>query len=161
MGQKTLKEMLKEANSSIQSINPNKAIDLVGNNEFIFIDLRDKSELLKSGIIAISLSLAAMLLYIWIRFEWQFSLGAILALFHDVILTLGIFSLFSLEINLSIVAAVLTIVGYSMNAFIPSGDSRNGLKQRLEYMQVAFVNPVVKLEDLDNTVSVFGDPGDK
>tara|TARA_B100000405_G_scaffold152295_1_gene106407 strand:+ start:406 stop:795 length:390 start_codon:yes stop_codon:yes gene_type:complete len=49
MGQKTLKEMLKEANSSIQSINPNKAIDLVGNNEFIFIDLRDKSELLKSG----------------------------------------------------------------------------------------------------------------
>ena len=73
------------------------------------------SELLKSGIIAIFLSLAAMLIYIWIRFEWQFSLGAIYALFHDVILTLGVFSLFSLEINLSIVAAVLTIVGYSMN----------------------------------------------
>ena len=73
------------------------------------------SELLKAGVIAICLSLAAMLIYIWIRFEWQFSLGAILALFHDVILTLGIFSLFSLEINLSIVAAVLTIVGYSMN----------------------------------------------
>ena len=73
------------------------------------------SELLKSGIIAITLSLAAMLIYIWIRFEWQFSLGAILAIFHDVIITLGIFSLFSLEINLSIVAAVLTIVGYSMN----------------------------------------------
>ena len=73
------------------------------------------SELLKSGIIAILVSLGAMLIYIWIRFEWQFSVGAILALFHDVILTLGIFSLFSLEINLSIVAAVLTIVGYSMN----------------------------------------------
>ena len=73
------------------------------------------SELLKSGIIAIALSLAAMLFYIWIRFEWQFSLGAILALFHDVIVTLGLFSLFNLEINLSIVAAVLTIVGYSMN----------------------------------------------
>ena len=73
------------------------------------------SELLKSGIIAIALSLAAMLFYIWIRFEWQFSLGAILALSHDVIITLGLFSLFSLEINLSIVAAVLTIVGYSMN----------------------------------------------
>ena len=73
------------------------------------------SELLRSGIIAICLSLAAMLIYIWIRFEWQFSLGAIVALFHDVIITLGIFSLFSLEINLSIVAAVLTIVGYSMN----------------------------------------------
>ena len=73
------------------------------------------SELLKSGIIAITLSLVAMLVYIWIRFEWQFSIGAIAALFHDVILTLGVFSIFSLEINLSIVAAVLTIVGYSMN----------------------------------------------
>jgi preprotein translocase subunit SecF len=73
------------------------------------------TELLKSGVIAISLSLAIMLFYIWIRFEWQFSLGAILALFHDVIVTLGVFSLFSLEINLSIIAAVLTIVGYSMN----------------------------------------------
>jgi len=73
------------------------------------------SELLKSGIIAIALSLAAMLFYIWVRFEWQFSLGAILALFHDVIITLGFFSLLNLEINLSIVAAVLTIVGYSMN----------------------------------------------
>ena len=73
------------------------------------------AELLKSGVIAICLSLVAMLIYIWIRFEWQFSLGAIFALFHDVILTLGIFSLFSFEINLSIVAAVLTIVGYSMN----------------------------------------------
>ena len=73
------------------------------------------AELLKSGVIAISLSLAVMLFYIWVRFEWQFSLGAIIALFHDVIVTLGIFSLFNLEINLSIIAAVLTIVGYSMN----------------------------------------------
>ena len=73
------------------------------------------AELLKSGIIAIVLSIAAMLFYIWIRFEWQFSLGAILALLHDVIITLGVFSLFSFEINLSIVAALLTIVGYSMN----------------------------------------------
>jgi len=73
------------------------------------------AELLQSGIIAISLSLAAMLFYIWVRFEWQFSVGSIIALFHDVIITLGIFSILSLEINLSIIAAVLTIVGYSMN----------------------------------------------
>jgi len=73
------------------------------------------AELLQSGIIAISLSLAAMLFYIWVRFEWQFSIGSIIALFHDVIITLGIFSLLSFEINLSIIAAVLTIVGYSMN----------------------------------------------
>ena len=72
-------------------------------------------ELLKAGVIAIILSLSAMLFYIWIRFEWQFSLGAIVALVHDVVITLGFFSIFQLEVNLSIVAAVLTIVGYSMN----------------------------------------------
>ena len=73
------------------------------------------AELLESGIIAISLALAAMLFYIWIRFEWQFSIGSIVDLFHDVIITIGIFSILSFEINLSIIAAVLTIVGYSMN----------------------------------------------
>ena len=73
------------------------------------------NELLKAGLLAISLSLAAMLFYIWIRFEWQFSLAAIVALIHDVIITVGIFSILSYEVNLSIVAAVLTIVGYSMN----------------------------------------------
>ena len=73
------------------------------------------AELLESSIIAISLALAAMLFYIWVRFEWQFSVGSIIALVHDVVITLGIFSVLSLEINLSIIAAVLTIVGYSMN----------------------------------------------
>ena len=72
-------------------------------------------ELLKAGLLAISLSLAAMLFYIWVRFEWQFSVGAIVALVHDVVVTVGIFSFFAFEVNLSIVAAVLTIVGYSMN----------------------------------------------
>ena len=73
------------------------------------------AELLSSGLLAISLALGAMLFYIWVRFEWQFSLGSIAAIFHDVLITVGIFSLLSLEVNLSIVAAVLTIVGYSMN----------------------------------------------
>ena len=71
-----------------------------------------------------------MLLYIWIRFEWQFSLGAILALFHDIIITLGIFFFLSLEINLSIVAAVLIIVGYSMNDTVVIFDRvRDNLKK--------------------------------
>ena len=91
------------------------------------------SELLRSGTIAITLSLAAMLFYIWIRFEWQFSLGAIVALFHDVIITLGIFSFFALEINLSIVAAVLTIVGYSMNDTVVIYDRvRDNLKKYID-----------------------------
>ncbi len=95
-----------------------KLSNSIGNVDFRRVENvgpKVSAELLRSGVIAIALSLAAMLLYIWIRFEWQFSLGAILALFHDVIITLGVFSVFSLEINLSIVAAVLTIVGYSMN----------------------------------------------
>ena len=74
-----------------------------------------------------------MLVYIWIRFEWQFSLGAILALFHDVLITMGIFSLFSLEVNLSIVAAILTIVGYSMNDTVVIFDRvRENLKKHLD-----------------------------
>ena len=72
-------------------------------------------ELVKTALIAICISMFAMLFYIWIRFEWQFSLAAITALTHDVLITLGIFSLLSYEVNLSIVAAFLTIVGYSLN----------------------------------------------
>jgi preprotein translocase subunit SecF len=72
-------------------------------------------ELTKSGIYAVLIALILMLFYIWLRFEWQFSLGSILALLHDVMLTLGAFSIIGFEFNLSIVAAILTIVGYSMN----------------------------------------------
>jgi preprotein translocase subunit SecF len=72
-------------------------------------------ELTKSGIYAVLTALILMLFYIWLRFEWQFSLGSILALSHDVVLTLGAFSIIGFEFNLSIIAAILTIVGYSMN----------------------------------------------
>ena len=110
------------------------------------------SELLRSGIIAISLSLAAMLFYIWIRFEWQFSLGAIAALFHDVIITLGIFSFLSLEINLSIVAAVLTIVGYSMNDTVVIFDRvRDNLKKYSEINIFDLTNQSIN-ETLSRTI---------
>ena len=102
----------------IKSINDKLSADLGSTANFRRVENvgpKVSNELLRDGLLAISLSLAAMLFYIWIRFEWQFSLGAILALVHDVIITLGIFSLLTYEINLSIVAAVLTIVGYSMN----------------------------------------------
>jgi len=73
------------------------------------------SELVEAGTLAVLISVILMLVYIWFRFEWQFSVGAVLALVHDVALTIGIFSLLQLEFNLSIIAAILTIVGYSMN----------------------------------------------
>jgi len=72
-------------------------------------------ELTKAGIYSVVIALLLMLFYIWIRFEWQFSLGAVIALVHDVIITIGAFSVVGYEFGLSIVAAVLTIVGYSMN----------------------------------------------
>ena len=72
-------------------------------------------ELTIDGIYSVIIALTLMLIYIWFRFEWQFSLGSIIALVHDVIITIGVFSLVGYEFNLSIVAAILTIVGYSMN----------------------------------------------
>ena len=72
-------------------------------------------ELVTAGIMAVVLAIAGVLIYIWLRFEWQFSVGAVVALTHDVALTIGVFSLLSLEFNLSIIAAILTIVGYSLN----------------------------------------------
>ncbi|MSU88962.1 protein translocase subunit SecF [Rhodobacteraceae bacterium 2CG4] len=72
-------------------------------------------ELVQKGVLAIVLAVAAVLFYIWLRFEWQFSVGAVAALVHDVILTIGVFSLVQLEFNLAIIAAILTIVGYSLN----------------------------------------------
>ena len=110
------------------------------------------AELLNKGLIAIAASLGAMLFYIWIRFEWQFSLGAILALFHDVIITLGVFSVFSLEINLSIVAAVLTIVGYSMNDTVVIFDRvRENLKKHLSIKIFELTNISIN-ETLSRTI---------
>jgi len=121
----------------IKSIGPGFSFRRVEN-----VGPKVSAELLKSGIIAIALSLAAMLFYIWIRFEWQFSLGAIAALVHDVLITLGVFSLFNLEINLSIVAAVLTIVGYSMNDTVVIFDRvRENLKKYSD----------IRIFDLTNT----------
>ena len=102
----------------IKSINDKLSADLGSAVNFRRVENvgpKVSNELLRAGLLAISLSLAAMLFYIWIRFEWQFSLGAIIALIHDVIITVGSFSFLAYEVNLSIVAAVLTIVGYSMN----------------------------------------------
>ena len=105
--QKIVTDIKKSLNTDLQSEINYRRIENVGP--------KVSSELLRSGVISIGLALLVMLVYIWFRFEWQFSLGSIIALFHDVIITLGFFSALSIEINLSIVAAVLTIVGYSMN----------------------------------------------
>lgn len=80
-----------------------------------FVGPKVGGELIEAGITAVLLALGAMLVYIWFRFEWQFGVGAVIAILHDVLLTIGIFSLLGLEFNLSTVAAILTIAGYSIN----------------------------------------------
>lgn len=80
-----------------------------------FVGPKVGGELIRAGLTAVLVALAAMLVYIWFRFEWQFGLGAVVALLHDVLLTVGMFSLIGLEFNLSTVAAILTIAGYSIN----------------------------------------------
>ena len=72
-------------------------------------------ELIKAAIIAVALAIGAVLIYIWLRFEWQFAQGAVVALIHDVVLTIGIFSILKIKFDLAIIAALLTIVGYSLN----------------------------------------------
>ena len=135
-------EMIKNDDENfIKSINDKLSSDLgvaVNFRRVENVGPKVSNELLKDGLLAISLSLAAMLFYIWIRFEWQFSLGAIIALIHDVIITLGFFSMLSYEINLSIVAAVLTIVGYSMNDTVVIFDRiRENLKK---YSKISIID---------------------
>ena len=96
-------------------------------------------ELVQKAILAVCLAVFAVLFYIWIRFEWQFSLGAVIALVHDVLITIGIFSIIGLEFNLSIIAALLTIVGYSLNDTVIVFDRiRENLKkyQSIELLEV-------------------------
>ena len=110
------------------------------------------NELINAGILAIALSLSAMLFYIWIRFEWQFSVAAILALMHDVIFTLGIFSLFSYEINLSIVAAILTIVGYSMNDTVVIFDRIRENLRKYNHFNIIEISNISINETLSRTI---------
>mgnify|MGYP001266496277 FL=1 len=110
------------------------------------------AELLKAGLLAISLSLAAMLFYIWIRFEWQFSLAAIAAIVHDVLITVGIFSFLSYEINLSIVAAVLTIVGYSMNDTVVIFDRIRENLKKYSKISIAEISNTSTNETLSRTL---------
>lgn len=80
-----------------------------------FVGPKVSEELLEAGVLATVLAMLAVLVYVWFRFEWQYGVGAIVALAHDVVLTIGLFAFLQLEVNLSTVAAVLTIVGYSLN----------------------------------------------
>ncbi len=114
-----------------------------------FVGPKVGSELINAGITAVIFSLIGILIYIWIRFQWNFALGAIIALIHDVILTLGFFSFLQLEFNLATVAAVLTIAGYSINDTVVIYDRiRESMRK---YKQITF-DEVINLS-LNGTLS--------
>ena len=109
-------------------------------------------ELVKKAILAVCLAVFAVLFYIWIRFEWQFSLGAVIALVHDVLITIGIFSIIGLEFNLSIIAALLTIVGYSLNDTVIVFDRiRENLKKYQSVQLLEVLNKSIN-ETLSRTI---------
>ncbi len=142
-------------NNFIKSINDKLSKDLGSNVNFRRVENvgpKVSNELLQAGLLAISLSLAAMLIYIWIRFEWQFSLAAITALIHDVIITVGIFSFLSYEVNLSIVAAVLTIVGYSMNDTVVIFDRIRENLRKFSKISISEISDTSTKETLSRTL---------
>jgi len=114
-----------------------------------FVGPKVSSELVEAGITAVLLALGAMLMYIWFRFEWQFGVGAVTALAHDVIMTIGIFSLLGLEFNLTTVAAILTIAGYSINDTVVVYDR---VRENLRKFKTMPLTDVINLS-LNNTLS--------
>jgi preprotein translocase SecF subunit len=106
-------------------------------------------ELVADGIKAITLAIFGVLVYLWFRFEWQFGLGSVIALIHDVVLTIGLFSLLGLEFNLSIIAAILTIVGYSLNDTVVVYDR---IRENLRRYRKKEVDEVINLS-LNETLS--------
>ena len=110
-------------------------------------------ELKRNGFWAVMVALFGILLYIWFRFEWQFGIGAVLALVHDVVSTIGIFALFGLEFNLSTVAAVLTIAGYSVNDTVVVFDRvRENLRKSKSIDQLSIINKSLN-ETLGRTIT--------
>ena len=109
-------------------------------------------ELIQTGLLAVVAAISSMLIYIWFRFEWQFSVGAVMALVHDVILTIGIFSLLQLDFNLSILAAILTIVGYSMNDTVVVYDRVRENLRKYKKMDISELLDIAINQTLSRTV---------
>ena len=110
------------------------------------------AELIQTGVMAVLAAIASMLIYIWFRFEWQFSVGAVLALVHDVTLTIGLFALLQLDFNLSILAAILTIVGYSMNDTVVVYDRVRENLRKYKKMDLTELLNIAINETLSRTV---------
>jgi len=113
-------------------------------------------ELAKTAILSVILAISAVLVYIWLRFEWQFALGAVAALVHDVIITIGVFALFQIPFDLAIIAALLTIVGYSLNDTVVVFDRLRENLIKFKKMELVEVMNLSVNQTLSRTVMTSG-----
>jgi preprotein translocase subunit SecF len=133
-----------QVRAAITQIHPDARFDAVET-----VSGKVSQELLRSGALAIGLAMLGIAIYIWIRFEWQFGVGALVTLFHDVWMTMGFFSLTQLEFNLNVVAAILTIVGYSLNDTVVIYDR---IRENLRKYRKMEIVPLLNLS-LNETLS--------
>ena len=139
--------MANKITTALKTAHPDARIDGVDS-----VSGKVSSELFSKGIIALTAAMIAISLYIWIRFEWQFGVGALFALAHDVTLTLGLFAVTGMEFDLNIVAAILTLIGYSLNDTIVVYDRiRENLKKYRRMPMPELLNLSVN-ETLSRTV---------
>ena len=144
-------ETIRAVQDALRAIDPEMEFPLVES-----VGPKVSGELVWTAILAVGASLAAILIYIWLRFEWQFSVGAVVALIHDVLLTIGIFSLFQIRFDLATIAALLTIVGYSINDTVVIFDR---LRENLIKYKKKALRDVMNLsvnETLSRTVMTSG-----
>ncbi len=150
-----------EESVSVETVNQVEAALKALDPQIRFISVESvgpkvSAELVRSAVIAVVLAIAAVLVYIWLRFEWQFAVGAVAALIHDVLLTIGIFALFQIPFDLSIIAALLTIVGYSLNDTVVVFDRvRENLRKYKKKSLRAVLNLSIN-ETLSRTVMTSG-----
>ena len=144
-------EVVAQVEAALQQVDPTITFTSVES-----VGPKVSGELIQTAILAVVAAMAAILFYIWLRFEWQFSIGAVAALIHDVVLTIGIFSLFQIRFDLATIAALLTIVGYSINDTVVIFDR---LRENLRKFKTTPLRDVMNLtvnETLSRTLMTSG-----
>ncbi len=144
-------EAILQIEEALRTVDPGMTFPLVES-----VGPKVSGELIWTAILAVSASLAAILIYIWLRFEWQFSVGAVAALVHDVLLTIGIFALFQIRFDLATIAALLTIVGYSINDTVVIFDRLRENLIKYKKMPLRDVMNLSVNETLSRTVMTSG-----
>ncbi len=144
-------EMIGAIRQALESVDPTIELTSVES-----VGPEISGELVQTAVIAVLAALAAILFYIWLRFEWQFSVGAVAALFHDVMLTIGIFSLLQIRFDLATIAAILTIVGYSINDTVVIFDRLRENLRKYKKMDLQEVMNLSVNETLSRTLMTSG-----